>query len=125
MNKKVRNTKEITVDDIQFRSTLEGYTYKQLKDNGIINFYEPLSFTIIPGFTFDNSKVRPITYTPDFICPNTIIECKGHPNESFPIRWKLFQKYLSDNNLNYKLYLVHNQKEVNEMIKTIKLCQNF
>ena len=24
-----------------------------------------------------------------------IIECKGRPNESFPIRWKLFKRYVS------------------------------
>jgi hypothetical protein len=37
-------------------------------------------------------------------------------NDAFPLRWKLFKYYLYSNKLNYTLYLVHNQKEVNQMI---------
>ena len=33
-------------------------------------------------------KILNIKYTPDFVSPSFIIECKGRANESFPIRWK-------------------------------------
>ena len=42
-----------------------------------------------------NKKILGIKYTPDFISYDYIIECKGRPNESFPIRWKIFKKYAS------------------------------
>ena len=43
------------------------------------------------------SKIRPITYTPDFVDPNGkfIIETKGYANESFPLRWKLFKQQVT------------------------------
>ena len=66
-------------------------------------------------------KILPIKYTPDFICPNYsfIIECKGRANESFPLRWKLFKKYLVDNKLYHRLYKPQNQKECDKVIELI------
>ena len=57
------------------------------------------------------SKVRSITYTPDFVDPNGkwIIETKGYANESFPLRWKLFKRHLKENNLAYVLFMPRNK----------------
>ena len=46
----------------------------------------------------DKRTSQNITYTPDFIGENEewFIEVKGRPNESFPIRWKLFKKKMSE-----------------------------
>ena len=40
-------------------------------------------------------KILNIKYTPDFVSTSFIIECKGRANESFPIRWKMFKKYVN------------------------------
>lgn len=119
-NKKVKNATVVIYDGITFRSKLEVYTYKKLKEYKIKAKYEPVSFTLVEPFSYGNKKIRAMTYTPDFVGKDFIIECKGMPNESFPLRWKLFQLYLHNNNLNYDLYIPHNHKEVDEVIKQIK-----
>ena len=58
-------------------------------------------------------------YTPDFIGNNFIIETKGRANESFPIRWKLFKKYVTKNLPHITLYKPQNQKQCDETIRLI------
>ena len=65
-------------------------------------------------------KILGIKYTPDFIGKDYIIECKGRPNESFPLRWKLFKLWLTKNNIGKILYKPQNQKEVDLTINLIK-----
>ena len=109
--------KKVTYDGIKFASGLERYMYQALKKAKIKAAYEGATFEIVEDFMFDNAsyertangkgefkqrgrkKILPIKYTPDFICPNYsfIIECKGRANESFPLRWKLFKKYVVKN----------------------------
>jgi len=139
INKKVRNATKIIQDGIQFKSKLEVYCYKKLKENNINFRYEEDTFELIGKFEYPNTclepfkdgkkwsmgdktnKIRPIKYTPDFA--NTkdgwIIECKGNANDIFPIKWKLFKHYLFINRLNYRLYLPKNQGHVDECIKNI------
>lgn len=123
VNKKVKNATPVVIDGIQFRSRLEGFTYTKLKEHNIPVGYEPVKFVLIDAFTFKDEKVRAMTYTPDFVGETFIIECKGRPNDVFPYKWKWFKKYLKENHLDtiYKLYLVHNQKEVLSMIDELKL----
>ena len=66
-----------------------------------------------------SKKVLPIKYTPDFISDSFIIECKGRANESFPIRWKMFKKYVNKHLKRVILYKPQNQKECDEVIKLI------
>jgi hypothetical protein len=66
-----------------------------------------------------NKKILGIKYTPDFIGTDYIIECKGRPNESFPMRWKLFKKYVAENLPNVTLYKPQNQKECEKVIEII------
>ena len=68
-----------------------------------------------------NKKILPVKYTPDFVGKGFIIECKGRANESFPMRWKMFKKYVKDNLPSVTLYKPQNQKDCDE---TIKLIQN-
>ena len=109
----VRAKKKI-VDGIEFKSGLEAYMYTALKEAGIKAQYEGVKYELTPSFDFKNKcyerqanskgefkdrsskKIRGIKYTPDFIGDNFIIECKGRPNESFPLRWKLFKKYIEN-----------------------------
>lgn len=119
-NKKVKNATKIEVDGILFRSKLEAYTYKKLKQANIDAEYEMHRYTLLPAFTFNNKKYRAMTYLPDFVGDNFVIECKGYPNEAWPLREKLFRYYLYSNNIGANFYIVHNQKEVDELIKELK-----
>ena len=131
-------SKKVTVDGIKFASGLEAYMYRALKKAKIKAQYEKRSFELQPSFEFNNSsyerqsngkgdmvnrgnkKVLAIKYTPDFEGKNFIIECKGRANESFPIRWKLFKKYVVDNLPDITLYKPQRQSECDEVIKLIK-----
>ena len=68
--------------------------------------------------------VLPIKYTPDFVSHEHkfIIETKGYvPSQhTFPLRWKLFLKYLMENEMDdYMLFIPKNKKQVDETIKII------
>lgn len=121
-NKKVRNATKVEVDGIKFLSKLEAFTYKSLKENNIEAAYQPIKFVLLPAFQYKSEKIRAITLTPDFVGDNFIIEVKGHPNDVFPYKWKLFKWYLKENNLEtkYRLFIVHNQREVKEAIEQLK-----
>lgn len=137
-NKKVRNATVISFDGIVFKSKLELYCYKKLKEANIEFTYEGIKFEIIPAFIFTNNsfellrkgkekvfkeqsnKIRPITYTPDFVGNNWVIETKGNPNETFPIKWKLFKYYLTITEQNYDLFVPRNQKQIDQTIEIIK-----
>ena len=144
MRRKIRRkrgpvvSKKVTVDGIKFASGLEAYMYKALKAAKIKADYEKRTFEIFEGFDFTNEsyerqangkgsmvnrgnkKVLAIKYTPDFEGKNFIIECKGRANESFPIRWKLFKKYVADNLPDITLYKPQRQSECDEVVKLIK-----
>ena len=116
---KVRNATPNIDDGIKFRSKLETYTYKKLKEAGIDAEYESTHFELIPKFEYNGEKVRAMTYLPDFVGKNFIIECKGLVTDSFPLRWKIFKYYLKQENKDYKLFLVRNQKQVDEMVNEL------
>ena len=131
--------KKVTYDGIKFASGLERYMYQALKKNEIKTIYEGATFEIVENFMFDNAsyqrtgngkgefkergnkKILPIKYTPDFICPDYsyIIECKGRANESFPLRWKLFKKYVVKNYPKTILFKPQNQKECDQTVQLI------
>lgn len=117
---KVKNAQPNVYDGIKFRSKLETYTYKKLKEAGIKAEYEPIHFELIPKFEYQGEKVRAMTYLPDFVGKDFIIECKGLIGDSFPLRWKIFKYTLMKQNSNYKLYLVRNQKQVDELVKKLR-----
>ena len=133
---KVKNAKKSSYDGKNFQSNLELYCYKQLELAEILVDYEEHTFTIFPATVYPQacyegttkklynkgSKIRPITYTPDFVDPNGkfIIETKGYANESFPLRWKLFKKHLKDNDHRYVLFMPRIKKQVDEVVEIIK-----
>lgn len=117
---KVKNATPTQLDGIKFRSKLEAYTYKKLKEADIHAEYEQYRYILLPSFIFENRTVRAITYLPDFVGNNFIIECKGFPNEAWPLREKLFKYYLTNNMPNHSFYLVRNQKQVDELVKKLR-----
>jgi len=129
--------KKVSFDGIQFASGLEKYMYMVLKEAKIHAIYEGATFELQEGFLFDvdsyerqgngkgaminrgQKKVLNIKYTPDFVSPSFIIECKGRANESFPLRWKMFKKYVKEQIPHVTLYKPQNQKECDEVIELI------
>tara|TARA_B100000674_G_C37733002_1_gene865183 strand:+ start:254 stop:709 length:456 start_codon:yes stop_codon:yes gene_type:complete len=129
--------KKVSFDGVTFASGLEKYMYQVLKKNKIQAVYEGQTFVLQEGFVFDNEsyerqsngkgdmvnrgskKILNIKYTPDFVSNSFIIECKGRANESFPIRWKMFKKYVKENLPHVTLYKPQNQKECDKVIELI------
>ena len=129
--------KKISYDGHNFASGLERYMYIALKKAKIRVKYEGETFVLINGFHFENEsyerqangkgeyvnrgskRILPIKYTPDFIGKDFIIETKGRPNESFPIRWKLFKRLVTEQFPEYTLYKPQNQKECDRTIELI------
>ena len=130
-------SKKVTCDGITFASSLERYMYQALKAAKIKAKYESETYTLIDSFEFEsssyerqsngkgqfvnrgNKKIQPIKYTPDFIGDDFIIETKGRANESFPMRWKLFKRFINDWQPRVTLYKPQNQKECDEVINLI------
>ena len=129
--------KKVSFDGITFASGLEKYMYIALKKAKIKAIYEGATFVLQEDFKFNidsyerqsngkgeminrgQKKIQNIKYTPDFVSDSFIIECKGRANESFPIRWKMFKKYVNDNLKHVTLYKPQNQKECDKVIELI------
>ena len=131
--------KKVIFDGITFASGLERYMYQALKKAKIKARYEGETYILQESFEFKNKsyerqsngkgdmvnrgqkKILNIKYTPDFVSDSFRIECKGRANESFPIRWKMFKKYVNKHLKHVTLYKPQNQKECDEVINLIKL----
>lgn len=139
--KQITRATKVKEDGIEFASKLELYMYKALKKARIKNQYEGETFTIINSCEFPmssyektkskkvlhdrgNKKLLGVKYTPDFIDvqdpPRFIIETKGNPNESFPIRWKLFKMHLVREGIQTNLFMPRNQKDCDETVAILK-----
>ena len=130
-------SKKVTFDGIKFASGLEKYMYQALKKAKIHAVYEGATFELQEGFMFNvdsyerqsngkgdminrgQKKILNIKYTPDFVSDSFIIECKGRANESFPIRWKMFKKYVKEYMEHVTLYKPQNQKECDQVVELI------
>ena len=129
---------KIPYDGITFASGLERYMYMALKKAKIKALYEGETFELQEAFDFPfesfercgngkgdyknrgNKKILNIKYTPDFVGKGFIIETKGRANESFPLRWKMFKKIMSESKIGpFTLYKPQNQKECDETIRLI------
>ena len=143
MKKKIKRkkgpvrSKKVTFDGIKFASGLERYMYQVLKKNKIHAIYEGATFVLQEDFNFKidsyerqangkgdmvnrgQKKIQSIKYTPDFVSSSFIIECKGRANESFPMRWKMFKKYVNQHLPRVTLYKPQNQKECDKVVELI------
>lgn len=130
----------------KYKSSIEKYCADQLREHGLAFDYEEHSFELLEKFRFPNkyfkmtakgkdmldktnSLVLPISYTPDFVGRDHkwIIETKGYlpSHHDFNMRWKLFLRYLVDNESNYVLFLAKNSSQVDKAIQEIlKSIQN-
>ena len=130
-------SKKVTFDGITFASGLEKYMYQALRKAKIHSVYEGATFILQKDFVFNvdsyerqangkgdmvnrgQKKIQNIKYTPDFVSNSFIIECKGRANESFPIRWKMFKKYIKEYMEHVTLYKPQNQKECDQVVGLI------
>ena len=141
MKRGKRKTKSKKKSLGKFASAIEKYCSDQLRESGIAFSYEEQQFVLMESFRFPhkyfkmtakkkemsdrtNSVQQPIRYTPDFVGKDSkwIIETKGYlpSHHDFPMRWKLFLRYIMDNNLGYDVYLAKNKKQVDQAILEIK-----
>lgn len=136
--KKIVNAKKITVDGIDFASTLESTMYKLLKQAGIEAGYESVTYVLVEGFVYkeenwervrkdslemvDKRKLQPMRYTPDFVAPDEsfIIEVKGRPNERFPVVWKLFKDMMNKRNTPPILFMPKSKVDCEQVIEILK-----
>ena len=111
--------------------------YIALKKAKIHADYEGCTFVLQEDFNFEidsyerqangkgdmvnrgQKKIQSIKYTPDFVSASFVIECKGRANESFPLRWKMFKKYVNHKMKHVTLYKPQNQKECDKVIELI------
>ena len=138
-NKKIKNARESVFNGITFKSKLEESFYKTLKAANLDPNYELMKFILIDGFKptvpfynrskskvfkLDMSKVRDITYTPDFtlLYNDTlfIIEAKGIENDTYPLKKKLFRRLLESMKVPCVYFEVHTKRELLEVIDIIK-----
>ena len=130
------------VDGIKFKSMLEVFCYKKLKELGVDFTYEEHSYQLTDAFYYpcpifetkgtskefvdkSKDKIRGISYTPDFVSHDAdgkllwVIECKGFANDRFPNTWKNFKKHLIDTDSVCLLFLPKDQKQILQVIQLI------
>jgi hypothetical protein len=133
--------KNLSFKGVAYRSSLERHQAVLLDAAGIDFEYEPLKLDIFNGFDFPfksyerqsngkgemvnrgEKKILGITYTPDFVGDDFIIETKGYANETFPLRWKLFKKWLIDNGYDPNKMVIYKPQKISECQKVVELIK--
>jgi hypothetical protein len=117
-----------------YRNTFESTVGKLLHEADVPFEYEPFSISLLEGFDSSlvswerrgkvfspsTSKIRAITYKPDFVGHGWIMETKGKRTQDFDLRWKLLKKKLTDIGANVTLYMPRSIKQAQACIKLIK-----
>jgi hypothetical protein len=118
----MRSGKKTIYRGITYRSNQEVILAKLFDENKLKFKYEPYTIEVFAPFTFHGKKIRPITYTPDFLVNKMYVEVKGWlgNNKDFPLRKKLFLKYLTENEPDYDYEVVTNKKEMLNLIEKLK-----
>lgn len=136
-NKRVVNATAVSEDNIKFRSKAERTMYNLLKDSGLEFRHEPTAIELLKGFYPTHpwyegtkergSKVRSITYTPDFTVVgkyNTyIIEVKGFITDRYPLKRKMLLSLIQDFS-SFRFFEVHTEKDMLFCINKIKEIEN-
>lgn len=141
-NHKIKNATPKEYNGIKFKSLQEVSIYKELLSAGFKPEYEKNTYIIwegykpsIPFYDLDlktkqlklkQEKLRNITYTPDFVFEYksvfVIIEVKGFENDVFPIKKKLFRRWLEENKQNCLFFEIRSKKQ---LLEAIKIIQNY
>lgn len=112
---------------------------KLLEEAGLWFEYEPWSVELLApckwnGISYESvgkkkvfkrvERINKITYKPDFVGKNWVMETKGMKTQDFIIRWKLFKKHITDNHLDYVLFIPTNKAQIIKSIELIKELNN-
>jgi len=125
----------------KYKNGLEKYCGDSLTQSNYKFEYEA-QFVLVEGFIYPSDhyksvpkkselvnvtgkKTLPIKYKPDFYLPESkvFIETKGfvRANDSFPLRWKLFLRFLIDSDMSdHAVFIPKNRKQVDEIITYLK-----
>lgn len=148
INKKIKNATSTEFNGIKFKSKSEVMVYKTLLQEGFKPNYEPTKYIIWEGFkpsvltykpdksgelVIQNKKLIDITYTPDFlfVAPDNktlvILEVKGFCNDLYPVKEKMFRKFLEELSENYNQPVIFFQiKTKKQLLQAIKIInENF
>ncbi len=142
-NKKIKNASPLEYEGISFKSKLEKMAYQTLREQGLPVEYEPQKFIIWEGFKptvpfynkdpktrmlrQETKKVISISYTPDFIVRHNgylaILELKGFENNVYPLKKKIFRKWLETNipkSIYFEIYTKRQLLQAIDIIKDLK-----
>lgn len=120
-NKKVKNTRPKEYNGVMYRSTLEATAAKMLTESGLQFKYEPFKITLLPTMKYNGKTIRAVTYCPDFICHNFIIEIKGWKTDRWIIKQKMIIYLVINGTIPYEFREVHTVKELKQVIEEIKV----
>lgn len=123
-NRKIKNATAVTIDGVTFRSKLEARFAQLLRLHKIPYKYEEETWVILDKFEYEGEKIRAVTYTPDFILGDFVVEIKGWQNDVFPLKRKFILKYLIDSSSRYKFRLVKTVKDMMSVIEEYKQSKN-
>lgn len=115
MKERIQNVHPKTYNGIKFRSSLEAEVAKTLHQLNIPYSYEKVILTLKNSFSYYGEIQRKITYKPDFIIGDLMIECKGFETPE----WRLKKKYVLDYLLKTKEYRFYQIKNLKELYKVI------
>lgn len=110
MSERIQGVQPKQYKGVQYKSTLEAETAETLDKLGLPINYEARKITLLEGFRcpYQKNKVIAITYKPDFIVGNIIIECKGFETPEWKNKKKYIFKWLMDNEPDTPFYQTHN-----------------
>lgn len=148
-NKRIKGARTVLYKGITFKSNLEYQCYKKLEDSNLNFSYESEKITLWEGVKPGNvliyypNKIRAgkyepnlslqpkslikITYTPDFIIKKgkykIYFDVKGKENDVYPIKRKMFLKYLNSKKDGVK-YIFFEPHNIKQMIQAIDIINN-
>lgn len=145
-NKKIKGATAVDFEGIHFKSKSERSCYIKLREAGFEVIYEPERCVVWKGgrlekvISYQPSKknrreveattrpLLPITYTPDFLVVSGNVICyfdiKGYANDRYPMKKKMFLKYLEETGSSDCTYLFFEINSVSQLLHSIKIIQN-
>lgn len=113
MSERIQGVHPKEYKGVQYKSTLEAETAETLDKLGLPINYEARKIILLEGFRcpYQKKKVIGITYKPDFLVGDIIIECKGFETPEWKNKKKYIFKYLIENEPGTSFYQTHNSRK--------------
>lgn len=110
MSERIQGVHPKEYKGVLYKSTLEADTAETLDKLGLPINYESRKIVLLEGFRcpYQKNKVIGITYKPDFMVGDIIIECKGFETPEWRNKKKYLFKYLMENEPTTPYYQTRN-----------------